>query len=104
MRMLAVALVCAFLATACQPAFAQKPSEDDLIYDRVRQRLASDRDVKGGAIIVDVKDGVVTLSGKVREERQKTKAEHITKKVKGVKQVINKLQVEMPPAPPPRES
>ncbi len=85
-----------FLALFSTTLFAQKTASDDAIYDQVRQRLANDRDVKGGGIQVDVKAGVVTLSGTVREERQKSKAERVARKVKGVKQVVNNLKVEMP--------
>jgi osmotically-inducible protein OsmY len=42
---------------------------------------------------VDVKAGVVTLKGNVQEAKQKSKAESLAKKVKGVKSVINNLQV-----------
>jgi osmotically-inducible protein OsmY len=70
-----------------------KPVPDDLIYDLVREKLAGDKDVKGGALIVDVKDGVVTLSGNVQLEKQKDKAERLAHKVKGVKSVVNQLKV-----------
>lgn len=96
MRVLSILLSFAFLMMVCQPALAQKKGADDVIYDRVRQRLSADRDVKGGAIEVDVKDGVVALRGVVREERQKSRAEHVAKKVKGVKKVVNELRVELP--------
>jgi osmotically-inducible protein OsmY len=79
--------------------FAQTATKnDDRIYDQVRQKLALDRDVRGGAIEVDVKDGVVTLRGAVREDKQKTKAEKVAKKVKGVNRVVNQLDVK-PTAP-----
>ena len=42
-----------------------------------------------------MKDGVVTLAGAVERAVQKDKAEKITKKVKGVKQVVNNLRVTM---------
>jgi len=74
-------------------ASATQGSPDDEIYDQVRRRLANDPNVKGGAIEVEVRDGVVTLRGKVREEKQKLKAERITRKVKGVKKVVNELRV-----------
>jgi osmotically-inducible protein OsmY len=50
---------------------ASKPVTDDFISDSVRQKLAADSLVKGGAIEVEVKDGVVTLKGKVQEARKK---------------------------------
>jgi len=72
---------------------ADKPISDDTIYDKVRISLASDIDVKGGNLKVDVKDGVVTLSGPVESQGVKDKAAHIAKKVKGVKKVVNNLEV-----------
>lgn len=70
-----------------------KPPDDNFIYDSVREKLSSDVVVKGGAIDVDVKNGVVTLKGHVQEQKQKSKAESLAKKVKGVKSVVNELQI-----------
>jgi hyperosmotically inducible periplasmic protein len=81
-----LALVTATLA-------ADKKPDDDFIYDSVREKLATDIVVKGGAIDVDVKDGVVTLKGHVQESKQKSKAESLAKKVKGVKSVVNNIQI-----------
>ena len=74
------------------PLFADEKS-DNLIYDATRRRLAGDPDVKGGALEVDVKDGVVTLKGIVRTDQAKAKAEKLTLKVKGAKKVVNQLRV-----------
>lgn len=90
-RILALALVLVLAAAAA--AASQQASSDDEIYDQVRRRLANDPDVKGAAIEVEVREGVVTLRGKVREEKHKIKAERITRKVKGVRKVINELRV-----------
>jgi osmotically-inducible protein OsmY len=79
------------------PIFAaDKPVSDDYLTDRVRQKLAADPVVKGGAIEVDVHEGVVTLKGKVEQEKQKTKAEKVAKKVSGVKSVVNQIQIAHP--------
>jgi osmotically-inducible protein OsmY len=94
MRLLSVVTVVSFLLAVAAPVVAQKASSDDALHDKIIERLAADRDVKGGGIDVEVKDGVVTLRGKVREYRQKAKAERITRKVQGVKQVVNELVVE----------
>ncbi|MES1260327.1 MAG: BON domain-containing protein [Acidobacteriota bacterium] len=75
---------------------AGKPVTDDFVNDTVRQKLAADSLVKGGAIEVEVKDGVVTLKGKVQEAKQKDKAERIAKKVNGVKSVTNEIKIEKP--------
>ena len=73
-----------------------KNVSDDYVNDTIRQKLAADQVVKGGAIEVEVKDGAVTLKGKVQEPRQKAKAEKIAKKVHGVKSVVNDIQIEHP--------
>jgi hyperosmotically inducible protein len=69
------------------------PMTDDTITDQVRLKLTSDPDVKGGALQVDVKQGVVTLSGAVEMPKQRDKAEKIARKVKGVKSVVNKIEI-----------
>jgi hyperosmotically inducible protein len=66
---------------------------DDLIFDDVRRKLASDPDVRGAALDVQVKDGVVTLQGRVHTEKGRQKATALTKKVKGVKSVNNELKL-----------
>ena len=94
MRVLSIALAVLVFCACISTTFAQKaPLTDDEITDQVRLRLASHPDVKGGAIDVDVKGGVVTLKGKVRTEKGKSKATGVAHKVKGVKQVINELVV-----------
>jgi osmotically-inducible protein OsmY len=86
-----------FLASTV-PAFPadQKSGSDDRIFDQVRMRLATDADVKGGNFDVAVKDGVVTLKGRVDTEKGKARASKLAKKVKGVKQVDNELVVGPP--------
>jgi len=83
----------AIFALAAGVWAADKHVSDDQIYDLVRRKLADDQVVKGGAMDVEVKDGVVTLKGKVEYGEQKIKAEKLTRKVSGVKQVDNQLVV-----------
>jgi osmotically-inducible protein OsmY len=49
--------------------------------------------VKGGGLKITVKEGVVTISGKVESDAQKSRAEKLAKKVPGVKSVDNKIVV-----------
>jgi osmotically-inducible protein OsmY len=56
-------------------------------------KLAGDPDVGGMAINVDVRQGIATLKGKVRSDKQKSKAEKLAKKVKGVTGVTNQLVI-----------
>ena len=93
-----IAKICASLLVAILVAgtclAADKVISDDSIHDTVRIRLASDIDVKGGALTVEVKEGVVTLAGSVENDMQKNKAAKIAKKVKGVKKVVNNIVVQ----------
>lgn len=70
-------------------------ADDDAIFDKVRQRLNNDPDIKGSKLEIDVKNGVVTLKGTVTEERFKAKADKLTRRVAGVKDVVNQLTVEV---------
>src|SRR6266496_4040620 len=89
-------LVCALAALFLAISFcmaADQPT-DNLISDRVRIKLAGDPEVKGGALEVTVAQGVVTITGNVESQRAKDKATKLAKKIKGVKQVVNNINVE----------
>lgn len=95
-RLLVFAILLAgTLAQSPLTAF-QTPNPDDRISDQVRMRLATDADVKGGALDVAVKDGVVVIKGRVDTDKGKSKATKLAKKVKGVKSVDNQLVVGPP--------
>lgn len=74
--------------------YAQGTPKDDRLYDQVRMKLAADPIAGRSALEVSVKEGVVTLSGKVHTEKEKQRAEHIARKVKGVASVTNNMKVE----------
>ena len=76
-----------------QQKSAASAVSDDAISDNVRQRLASDADVRGAALDVTVKEGVVTIKGRVHTEKGRKKATELTKKVKGVVNVDNQLKL-----------
>jgi hyperosmotically inducible protein len=76
----------------CGTAFAaDKPLSDAAVADQVLIHLSADRDINGGALKVDVKGGVATLTGAVETQRQRDKATKVAKRVKGVKQVVNNI-------------
>ena len=85
-----------FLTLITTAVAASKPVTDDFLIDTIRQKLAADQIVKGGAIEVVCKDGAVTLKGTVEEPAQKNKAEKIAKKVSGVKSVTNEIMIAHP--------
>lgn len=92
-RLLASAVMAASLLA---PAAFSDQASDNRISDQVRMRLATDADVKGGALDVTVHDGVVVIKGRVDTPKGKRKATKLAKKVKGVKQVENDLAVGPP--------
>lgn len=69
---------------------AEKPN-DDLVRDRVMLRVGGDPEAKVGGLGVEVKAGVVTLTGTVETDQQKNRAAKTAKKVSGVKQVVNNI-------------
>ena len=93
MRLISIAML---FALALTPLLAEKdktPVSDDVIVDQVRVKIADDSEVGGQPIQVDAHNGVVVLTGKVNNDKFKTKVEKIAKKVKGVTAVDNKLVV-----------
>jgi osmotically-inducible protein OsmY len=96
-RLLACALILG--GTFAQTALAADQrgvNPDDRISDQVRMRLATDPDVKGGALDVTVSNGIVVIKGRVDNDKGKNKATRLSKKVKGVKSVDNQLVVGPP--------
>jgi osmotically-inducible protein OsmY len=88
-----VPFVIALSLAAALLAADQKRVPDGELIDQVRVHLANDPDVGGVKIDVDAHDGVVTIAGKCKTDKQRIKAEKITKKVKGVVSVNNQLVI-----------
>ena len=93
MRRILAAFLVVFLMQAVCPAKDPPVMTDDMISDAVRVKLAGDQVVGVLALGVDVHEGVVTLVGTVDQNSLKSRAEHVAKKVKGVKQVVNKIEI-----------
>ncbi len=78
------------------PLFAEKdkaPITDDTIVDQVRVKIADDSEVGGQPIQVDAHNGVVVLTGKVTNDKLKSKVEKLAKKVKGVTGIDDRLVI-----------
>jgi osmotically-inducible protein OsmY len=88
-----VALIALFLLQAVCLAKDPPPVTDDSLTDQVRVKLAGDQVVGVLPLQVNVAQGVVTLSGSVEQKSQRARAENVAKKVKGVKQVVNKIEI-----------
>ncbi len=66
---------------------------DERIFEDVCEALIRDRDVDTSMLRVAVKDGVVTLQGRVSSRRDKYQVEHLAASARGVKEVENDLRV-----------
>jgi len=67
--------------------------EDAWMTLMVGNKLNLDPEVKGRNVDVDVRDGIVTLSGIVEDDRARAEARERAASVDGVEQVINELEV-----------
>jgi osmotically-inducible protein OsmY len=93
MHKLLAAFLALFLMLAVCPAKDPPQITDDTISDAVRVKLAGDQLVGVLNFQVTVKQGVVTLAGSVEQKNLKSRAEKVAKKVKGVKGVVNNIEI-----------
>ncbi len=70
--------------------------KDKEITLRIKSKLIQDPELKALSIDVDTVNGVVTLTGVVENKMQKRRALEIATSVKGVKKVIDNLQIISP--------
>lgn len=70
--------------------------DDDNLASEVRSKLEAN--IPNGALVVDVEEGAVTVSGTVPKQDQIAKIEPLAKEIKGVKSVNVKTTV-APPTP-----
>ncbi|MGL6266322.1 MAG: BON domain-containing protein, partial [Chitinophagaceae bacterium] len=89
MQMLGMALAVTIIFAACKPS-------DAAIAEAVKTKISS---VTSG-LVVDVKEGVVTLTGQVADDATKAAVESALQGIKGVKSVVNNTMVPPPPPPP----
>jgi hyperosmotically inducible periplasmic protein len=69
------------------------PMRDSYITTKVKAELAADHDTKARDIHVTTVDGVVTLRGVAKSEAEKDRAERDAMRVKGVREVHNRIKV-----------
>ena len=83
--------------TSAQPASGgaavAAPDGDDTLSARVTSALASDAQVKGAAIDVSAKSGVVLLQGTVASNAAKQRALTLARGTDGVTQVVDRLRI-----------
>ena len=86
-------IVAAPLVTGCGKTVGQA-IDDTTITTRVKTSMLNDPAVGGMRIDVDTFKGVVTLSGRVKSESERQQAIGLARKVGGVVEVKDALQVE----------
>ena len=90
--LMAVVVSATILFVSCKP-------KDADIKANVEKALKADPMMSN--TMVDVKDGVVTMSGECKDDACKAMCEKTVTAVKGVKSVVNNCMVAAPPPPPP---
>jgi len=95
--LLATAILAATL-TACGGGSQSKEStgefwDDSMITTKVKTALIGDKDVSGTSVSVETFKGRVQLSGFVKSDGERKKAETVARGVTGVKEVVNNIQV-----------
>lgn len=68
--------------------------QDDPAATRAQGGMHSDEALHERPVQVEVRDGVVYLSGIVRSEEEKERAEEIARDVEGVEKVVNEIEVQ----------
>jgi len=95
-KRLAVTLVVLRFMTGCQAMTGQTMGEtidDSYITGAVKTQLASDKMVSLTRVEVETNNGVVYLTGQVQTAEQRSHIGSLASQVKGVKRVVNNLQV-----------
>ena len=95
-KRLAVTLALLFFMTGCQALTGQTMGEsvdDSYITSSVKTQLASDKLVSLTRVEVETNNGIVYLTGQVETAEQRSHIGSLASQVKGVKKVVNNLQV-----------
>ena len=95
-KRLAATLVVLFFMTGCQAMTGQTMGEtidDSYITGAVKTQLASDKMVSLTRVEVETNNGVVYLTGQVETAEQRSRIGSLALQVKGVKKVVNNVQV-----------
>jgi osmotically-inducible protein OsmY len=66
--------------------------DDMSLFAQVRSAYAADQELFNG-VIVEIKEGNATLSGKVSSEEKKKKAEQLAQSINGIRSVKNNVRV-----------
>jgi len=85
------------LISSATPGCKSKPKDAD-VKTAVESAIAANPDLNG--LMVDVKDGIATVTGEVKDATAQAAVQTAVAAVKGVKSVQNNVTVAAPPPPP----
>lgn len=97
LRRIAIVLILALVTVACQSMTGKTAGtnvDDATITASVKSKLVADRVANLTRVDVDTNNGTVYLNGTVETPEQKVRAEQLAWQAKGVKSVVNNLQVQ----------
>ena len=97
LRSVAMALVLVMAVAGCQSMTGKSAGtnfDDATITASVKSKLVADKAANLTRVDVDTNSGTVYLNGTVDSPEQKTRAEQLAWQAKGVKSVVNNLQVQ----------
>jgi len=92
-KLIASLPVAAMLAVVLTGSVVRADVDDAWLTSKVKLSLLTAQDMRGTHIDVDVDNGMVTLSGRVRSDAERDRAEVIARRTGGVRSVRNDLQV-----------
>jgi hyperosmotically inducible periplasmic protein len=95
-KRLTVTLALLFFMTGCQAMTGETAGQnidDGTLTTYVKTQLAGERLNTLSRVGVETNNGIVYLTGEVETATEKARAGTVTSQVKGVKQVVNNLQV-----------
>lgn len=91
---IASALLVTLLTAGCGSRQVPDTLDDTTITTRVKTAMLNDREVGARSIDVATAAGVVTLTGRVRNETERNQALSLARRIPGVVDVKDSLQVE----------
>jgi osmotically-inducible protein OsmY len=100
LKTVGVLLVTVMLAAACQSMTGKSAGtniDDASVTASVKSKLVADQASNLTRVNVDTNNGTVYLNGTVESPEQKARAEQLAWQAKGVKSVVNNLQVQKKP-------
>ena len=72
---------------------ADEPLSDDQLFDQVNRSLVTDPQLGARPLQITVEDGKVTVTGFVENLKLQKRVDKVVKKVKGVREVDNRVQI-----------